>query len=62
MLQQLAQRVRRLMESTLARHTNRTAEEVRESIERDRILTADEAKEYGIVDSVLPYRKLSAKS
>ncbi|ANZ35472.1 MULTISPECIES: ATP-dependent Clp protease proteolytic subunit [Lentzea] len=56
------QRVRRLMESTLARHTNRTAEEVRESIERDRILTADEAKEYGIVDSVLPYRKLSAKS
>ncbi|MET9232186.1 MULTISPECIES: ATP-dependent Clp protease proteolytic subunit [Lentzea] len=56
------QRVRRLMETTLARHTNRTAEEVRESIERDRILTADEAKEYGIVDSVLPYRKLSAKS
>jgi ATP-dependent Clp protease protease subunit len=56
------QRVRRLMESTLARHTNRTAEEVRESIERDRILTAEEAREYGIVDSVLPYRKLSAKS
>jgi ATP-dependent Clp protease, protease subunit len=55
------QRVRRLMESTLARHTNRTAEEVRESIERDRILTAEEAKEYGIVDTVLPYRKLSAK-
>ncbi|MFD4675183.1 ATP-dependent Clp protease proteolytic subunit [Lentzea sp. NPDC058450] len=56
------QRVRRLMETTLARHTNRTAEEVRESIERDRILTAEEAREYGIVDSVLPYRKLSAKS
>jgi ATP-dependent Clp protease protease subunit len=56
------QRVRRLMESTLARHTNRTAEEVRESIERDRILTAEEAREYGIVDSVLPYRKLSARS
>jgi len=56
------QRVRRLMESTLARHTNRTAEEVRESIERDRILTAEEAREYGIVDTVLPYRKLSAKS
>ncbi|MFD4644581.1 ATP-dependent Clp protease proteolytic subunit [Lentzea sp. NPDC058436] len=56
------QRVRRLMETTLARHTNRTAEEVRESIERDRILTAEEAREYGIVDTVLPYRKLSAKS
>ncbi|TWP51215.1 ATP-dependent Clp protease proteolytic subunit [Lentzea tibetensis] len=56
------QRVRRLMETTLARHTSRTADEVRESIERDRILTAEEAKDYGIVDTVLPYRKLSAKS
>jgi ATP-dependent Clp protease, protease subunit len=55
------QRVRRLLESTLARHTARTPEQVRTDIERDKILTADEAKEYGIVDSVLPYRKLSAK-
>ncbi|HET9142550.1 ATP-dependent Clp protease proteolytic subunit [Actinophytocola sp.] len=54
------QRVRRLMESTLARHTNKTADQVRADIERDKILTADEAKEYGIVDEVLAYRKLSA--
>jgi ATP-dependent Clp protease protease subunit len=54
------QRVRRLMESTLARHTNKTADEVRTDIERDKILTAEEAKEYGIVDEVLAYRKLSA--
>jgi ATP-dependent Clp protease protease subunit len=54
------QRVRRLMESTLARHTNKDAEQIRVDIERDKILTADEAKEYGIVDEVLPYRKLSA--
>ena len=54
------QRVRRLMESTLARHTNKTADQVRVDIERDKILTADEAKEYGIVDEVLAYRKLSA--
>lgn len=54
------QRVRRLMESTLARHTLRDAEQIRTDIERDKILTADEAKEYGIVDEVLPYRKLSA--
>ena len=52
--------VRRLMESTLARHTNKSAEDVRVDIERDKILTADEAKEYGIVDEVLAYRKLSA--
>jgi ATP-dependent Clp protease protease subunit len=56
------QRVRRLLETTLARHTNRTPEQVRQDIDRDKILTAEEAKEYGIVDTVLPYRKLSAKS
>ncbi|WP_433269663.1 ATP-dependent Clp protease proteolytic subunit [Actinosynnema sp. CS-041913] len=55
------QRVRRLLESTLAKHTSKSAEQVRADIERDKILTADQAKEYGIVDLVLPYRKLSAK-
>jgi ATP-dependent Clp protease protease subunit len=55
------QRVRRLMESTLAHHTGRSPEQVRLDVERDKILTAEAAKEYGIVDSVLPYRKLSAK-
>ncbi|HEV2783839.1 MAG TPA: ATP-dependent Clp protease proteolytic subunit [Actinophytocola sp.] len=54
------QRVRRLMESTLARHTNKSPDEIRADIERDKILTAEEAKEYGIVDEVLAYRKLSA--
>jgi ATP-dependent Clp protease, protease subunit len=54
------QRVRRLMESTLSRHTDRSADQIRKDIERDKILTADEAKDYGIVDEVLPYRKLSA--
>jgi len=55
------QRVRRLLESTLARHTGREEATVRSDIERDKILTAAEAKEYGIIDEVLPYRKLSAK-
>ena len=54
------QRVRRLMETTLAKHTKKSPEEVHTDIERDKILTADEAKEYGIVDEVLSYRKLSA--
>jgi ATP-dependent Clp protease protease subunit len=53
------QRVRRLLETTLARHTNKDADEVRRDIERDKVLTADEARAYGIVDEVLPYRKLS---
>jgi ATP-dependent Clp protease protease subunit len=55
------QRVRRLLETTLARHTSKDADEVRRDIERDKVLTADEAKAYGIVDEVLPYRKLSMK-
>jgi ATP-dependent Clp protease, protease subunit len=54
------QRVRRLMESTLARHTSKSADDIRKDIERDKILTADEARDYGIVDEVLSYRKLSA--
>jgi ATP-dependent Clp protease protease subunit len=54
------QRVRRLMEETLAKHTTKSADDIRKDIERDKILTADEAKEYGIVDEVLGYRKLSA--
>jgi ATP-dependent Clp protease protease subunit len=53
------QRVRRLLETTLARHTSKDADEVRRDIERDKVLTAAEAKTYGIVDEVLPYRKLS---
>ncbi|GAA4416453.1 ATP-dependent Clp protease proteolytic subunit [Actinokineospora soli] len=53
------QRVRRQMEAILARHTGRDEERVRSDIERDKILTAAEAVEYGIIDEVLPYRKLS---
>ncbi|MEU6646369.1 ATP-dependent Clp protease proteolytic subunit [Saccharomonospora sp. NPDC046836] len=55
------QRVRRLMESTLAKHTGKTEEEVRADVERDKILTAEQALEYGIIDQVLPYRKASGE-
>ncbi|KUP96687.1 ATP-dependent Clp protease proteolytic subunit [Thermobifida cellulosilytica] len=54
-------RIRNQLEVTLARHTGRSVEEISRDIERDKILTAEEAKEYGIVDDVLPYRKASAK-
>ncbi len=52
-------RMRRLLETTLAAHTRRTPEQVRIDIERDKILTAEEAKEYGIVDEIIQSRKLS---
>ncbi|MFO7193881.1 MULTISPECIES: ATP-dependent Clp protease proteolytic subunit [Thermocrispum] len=54
------QRVRSLLEHTLAKHTHKSPEEIRADIERDKILTAEQALEYGIVDEVLQYRKGSA--
>lgn len=54
------QRMRDLLESTLAKHTGRSKEQIATDIDRDKILTAEQAVEYGIVDEVLPYRKLSA--
>lgn len=54
------ERMRRLMEETLARHTGRSAEQVRKDTDRDKILTAEEAVEYGIIDQVFDYRKLKA--
>jgi ATP-dependent Clp protease protease subunit len=37
----------------VATHTGRTPEQVRDDIERDKFFTAEEAKEYGLVDEVL---------
>jgi ATP-dependent Clp protease protease subunit len=52
-------RMRSLLEHILASHTGQTVEQVKLDIERDRILTADQAKDYGIVDAVIKTRKLS---
>ena len=38
-------------------HAAATIEQVRKDIDRDKILTAEEAKEYGLIDSVLGSRK-----
>ena len=51
--------MRRLMETTLARHTGRDADQNRKDTDRDKILTAEMAKEYGLVDEVLQSRKAS---
>ncbi|MGH8792346.1 MAG: ATP-dependent Clp protease proteolytic subunit [Stackebrandtia sp.] len=50
-------RMRAQMEEILARHTGNSVDKVRKDIERDKIFTAEEAKEYGLVDSVLASRK-----
>ena len=54
-------RMRTWLEETWAKHSGKTAEEVREDIERDKILTAQEAKDYGLIDEVLTPRKASAE-
>ncbi|WP_318842932.1 ATP-dependent Clp protease proteolytic subunit [Myceligenerans pegani] len=51
-------RMREWLEEALARHSGKTSQEVRDDIERDKILTAAEAKDYGLVDQVLESRKV----
>lgn len=50
-------RMRTLLEEMLSRHTNQSLDKIRKDIERDKILTADEAVEYGLIDEVITTRK-----
>jgi ATP-dependent Clp protease protease subunit len=50
-------RIREQLETILSRHSGKTMEEVAHDIERDKILTAEEAKEYGLIDDVFVSRK-----
>lgn len=46
-------RLRESMNQILARHTGQGIERIQKDVERDYIMTADQAKEYGIVDQVI---------
>ena len=50
-------RMRSWLEETLSRHSNRTMEQVNKDIDRDNILSGEEALAYGLVDQVLTSRK-----
>ncbi|MEN3308671.1 MAG: ATP-dependent Clp protease, protease subunit [Micromonosporaceae bacterium] len=50
-------RMRTQLEEILSRHSGQEVEKVRKDIDRDKFLTATEAKEYGLVDQVLASRK-----
>ena len=52
-------RMRSLLESMIAKHTGQDEEKIRHDIERDKILTAAEAVEYGLIDEVIQTRKSS---
>lgn len=46
-------RIKKLLESIMAKNTGQKPEKIHEDMERDKWLTADEAKAYGIVDAVI---------
>ena len=50
-------RLRALLETMLAEASGKSQEEVSRDIERDKFLTAEQAVEYGLIDSVLESRK-----
>jgi ATP-dependent Clp protease, protease subunit len=51
-------RYRQLLDQLIAEHTGQTLEKVSKDTDRDYILTADEAVQYGVVDEVITSRKL----
>ena len=51
-------RVRTVLEQILGEHTGRLPEQVRADTDRDLVLTADAACDYGVVDHVLEPRRL----
>ncbi|MEV4202271.1 ATP-dependent Clp protease proteolytic subunit [Micromonospora globbae] len=50
-------RMRTQLEEMISRHANQSIEKVRKDIDRDKIMTAEEAREYGLVDTILTSRK-----
>ena len=53
-------RMRELLEHILAYHTGQAIEKVSKDTDRDFIMSADEARAYGIIDEVIETRELSA--
>jgi ATP-dependent Clp protease protease subunit len=53
-------RMRELLDRLLAHHTGQSVEKVSTDTDRDFIMSADEAKAYGIVDEVISNRELAS--
>jgi ATP-dependent Clp protease protease subunit len=52
-------RLRELLEQILARHTGQEMDKVHNDTDRDFVMSADEAREYGIIDEVIAARELA---
>ena len=48
--------MRRRLDEEIAKHTGKPLEKVSRDTERDYFLSANEAKEYGIIDQVIEHR------
>jgi ATP-dependent Clp protease protease subunit len=55
-------RMRTLLEELLAGHTGQTVEKIHRDTDRDFVMSAEEAKEYGIIDEVISARQLADHS
>jgi ATP-dependent Clp protease protease subunit len=55
-------RMRDLLEDILSRHTGQPKERIAKDTDRDFVLSAEEAKEYGIIDEVISTREIADKS
>ncbi len=53
-------RMRHQLEEMISRHSGKDLGQVKKDIDRDKILTAEEAVEYGVVDTVMQFRKKTA--
>jgi ATP-dependent Clp protease protease subunit len=51
--------LQRRTEEVLARHTGQTLERIREDIDRDHFMGAEEARHYGLVDAVIARRPVA---
>lgn len=49
-------RIRDALDKIMSVHTGQTIEKIHLDTERDNIMTADEAKEYGIIDAIFEHR------
>jgi ATP-dependent Clp protease protease subunit len=54
-------RYRELLDHILAEHTGQALDKVKKDTDRDFIMTAEQAKEYGIVDDVITSRQLQGE-
>jgi ATP-dependent Clp protease, protease subunit len=52
-------RYRKLIDEILAMHTGQSLEKISKDTDRDFIMTADQAKDYGLIDEVIASRKIA---